>query len=59
MSARSSNALPTDLLGEVLVARQPILDRQLMVVGQELLYRDVAGNAPVDAAEGCVQRRPS
>lgn len=52
MSAMSSNALPTDLLGEVLVARQPILDRHLMVVGQELLYRDVAGNAPVDEAEG-------
>lgn len=45
MSATSPDALTTELLGEVLVTRQPILDRHLMVVGQELLYRDVAGNA--------------
>lgn len=35
-----------DLLGEVLIARQPILDRQLTVVGYELLYRDAGGSAP-------------
>jgi c-di-GMP-related signal transduction protein len=52
MSAMRADVLTTDLLGEVLVARQPILDRHLMVVGQELLYRDVAGNAPVDEVEG-------
>ncbi len=52
MSARRAGAPPSDLLGEVLVAQQPILDRHLMVVGQELLYRDVGGNAPVSHDEG-------
>ncbi len=35
-----------DLLGEVLIARQPILDPQLAVIGYELLYRDASGAAP-------------
>lgn len=34
------------LLGEVLIARQPILDRGLAVVGHELLYRDASGEGP-------------
>lgn len=51
MPATSIDAQPHAFLGEVLVARQPILDRHLMVVGQELLYRDVAGNAPVSETD--------
>lgn len=39
-----------DLLGEVLIARQPILDRSLNVVAYELLHRDLADRAPADAA---------
>jgi EAL and modified HD-GYP domain-containing signal transduction protein len=35
-----------DVLGEVLVARQPIVDRHLEVVGYELLYRGTDGRAP-------------
>jgi c-di-GMP-related signal transduction protein len=40
------------VLGEVLVARQPIVDRQLEVVGYELLYRDERGLAPVGEGAG-------
>jgi c-di-GMP phosphodiesterase len=40
------------LLGEVLVARQPILDANLEVVGYELLYRDERGRAPVGEGPG-------
>src|SRR5690625_2561069 len=40
-----------DLLGEVLIARQPILDRQLTVVGYELLYRDAQGSAPAQPGD--------
>lgn len=39
-----------DLLGEVLIARQPILDRTLTVVAYELLHRDLADRAPSDPA---------
>jgi EAL and modified HD-GYP domain-containing signal transduction protein len=41
-----------DLLGEVLVARQPILDANLEVVAYELLFRDLDGSAPQDEAAG-------
>lgn len=34
------------MLGEVLVARQPLVDANLEVVGYELLYRDELGQAP-------------
>ncbi len=40
------------VLGEVLVARQPIVDRNLEVVGYELLYRDTSGLAPVGEGAG-------
>jgi c-di-GMP-related signal transduction protein len=40
------------VLGEVLVARQPIVDRHLEVVGYELLYRDATGSAPVGEGAG-------
>lgn len=39
-----------DLLGEVLIARQPILDRTLTVVAYELLHRDLSDRAPSDPA---------
>lgn len=38
------------LLGEVLIARQPILDASLAVVAYELLHRDVTDRAPSDPA---------
>lgn len=41
-----------DMLGEVLVARQPIVDANLEVVAYELLYRDVEGRAPSTDPEG-------
>ncbi|MFA9431790.1 EAL and HDOD domain-containing protein [Egicoccus sp. AB-alg2] len=39
-----------NLLGEVLVSRQPILDRQLEVVGYELLYHEAETDAVAGAA---------
>lgn len=43
---------PEDLLGEVLIARQPILDPHLSVVGYELLYRDASGREPGHLEDG-------
>lgn len=40
------------MLGEVLVARQPIVDAHLEVVGYELLYRDELGVAPDIGGDG-------
>jgi c-di-GMP phosphodiesterase len=40
------------LMGEVLVARQPIVDPKLEVVGYELLYRDEGGQAPLGEGAG-------
>jgi c-di-GMP phosphodiesterase len=40
------------VLGEVLVARQPLVDANLEVVGYELLYRDEHGRAPDAAGDG-------
>ena len=40
------------LLGEVMVARQPIVDADLLVVGYELLFRDELGAPPVGDAAG-------
>lgn len=40
------------LMGEVLVARQPIVDANLEVVGYELLYRDEGGVAPMGEGAG-------
>lgn len=40
------------LMGEVLVARQPIVDVNLEVVGYELLYRDEGGFAPLGDGPG-------
>ena len=40
------------LLGEVMVARQPIVDGDLAVVGYELLFRDELGLPPGDGEEG-------
>lgn len=40
------------LLGEILIARQPILDPHLSVVGHELLYRDASGAAPDRPEDG-------
>ncbi len=39
-------------LGEVMVARQPIVDVDLAVVGYELLFRDALGLPPGDGQEG-------
>lgn len=41
-----------DLLGEVLVARQPIVDTELGVVGYELRFEDGDGGRPFDATPG-------
>ena len=40
------------LLGEVMVARQPIVDAELAVVGYELLFRDELGLPPGDGPAG-------
>ena len=41
-----------EMLGEILVARQPIVDSALSIVGYELLYRDAAGLPPATVEEG-------
>ena len=40
------------VLSEILVARQPIVDSALSIVGYELLYRDTDGLAPASADDG-------
>jgi len=46
MAASDTAGQPATLLGEVLIARQPILDRDLAVAGHELLYRAASGEGP-------------
>jgi len=41
-----------NLLGEVLVSRQPILDRQLEVIGYELLYREAESDDDDGGVDG-------
>lgn len=40
------------LMGEVMVVRQPIVDPKLEIVGDELLYRDEGGHAPLGEEAG-------
>ncbi len=48
--ARHRDGGTEGLLGEVLITRQPILDRSLTVVAYELLHRDVAGETDDSSA---------
>lgn len=50
MTGRQGAMGDEGLLGEVLIARQPILDTSLAVVAYELLHRDIADRAPADPA---------
>ncbi len=47
---RPSAGPVTGVLGELMLARQPILDGDVEVVGYQLLHRDVRRPGPVDAA---------